>query len=61
MRRPTSGQLYEAFKNANRTLPDELKMRMSAKAKKRKATTVTNVSADKEVNPTYEEKGTATS
>lgn len=56
MRKPTAGQLYEAFKNANRTLPDELKMRTSAKAKarKRKATSVT---AEKEVNPTYEEKG----
>lgn len=32
MRRPLAGTLYEAFKNTNRNLPDEFKLRQRKKA-----------------------------
>ena len=54
------GQLYEAFKNANRNLPDELKLRCSAKNKERKRKAAEALPAPEEMpaNELYEMKGT---
>ena len=59
VRRPPAGQLYEAFKNANRNLPDELKLRCSAKNKERKRKAAEALPAPEEMpaNELYEMKG----
>lgn len=59
MRRPTFGQLYEAFKNANRSLPDKLKLRQStaSKGRKRKRKATESATVPTPVNLSYEEKG----
>ena len=57
MRRPTSGHLYEAFKNANRSLPDELKLRQSTASKGRKRKAAESATVPTPVNLSYEEKG----
>ena len=47
MRTPISGQLYEAFKNANRYLPSELRLRRPKKYKESKKT----AAAESELDP----------